>query len=101
MRQDFYSILAENSLVIESILNAIERMRFVEQQNTFCDIIDTNITKENVFCNNDKLLQVQKDLESILKESIISFVNSRDLNDLLSRYGITTKDVIIELIKYN
>lgn len=101
MRQDFYSILAENSLVIESILNAIERMRFVESQNTFCDIMDTSITKENVFCNNDKLLQVQKDLESILKESIISFINSRNLDDLLSGYGVTTKDIIIELIKYN
>jgi hypothetical protein len=101
MRQDFYSILAENSLVIESILNAIESIRFVESQNTFCDIMDTSITKENVFCNNDKLLQVQKDLESILKESIISFINSRNLDNLLSKYGITQKDVILELIEYN
>ena len=101
MRQDFYSILADNSLAIDNILKAIESIRVVESQNIFCDIENDTITKENIVCNNDKLLQIQKDLESILKESVISFINSRNLDDLLSGYGVTTKDIIIELVKYN
>ena len=100
MIQDFYGILAEECGFIKDLFEISDLVNKLLLANEQVDF-DGNIVKIKPLCGDECLENFKIALKDIIKKSVISYIKNRDLDELLSRYGVTQKDVIIELIKYD
>jgi len=99
MYKDFYNIIGEECKFVKNLYKLSDIINDLLFNNKSIDF-DGNITKNNIFCNTEQLENLQLEIKDITRKSITSFIKDKDLEELFSSYGLTQKDIIIELVNY-